>query len=75
MHGGVEVHRNAFLNSELDDGEWTASRPLRFTPEERAPGTTLITRLGGLKSHSGHSGDEENNRGACRELNLLSSSH
>jgi hypothetical protein len=27
------------LTSELDGGEWLASRPERFTPRERAPGT------------------------------------
>jgi hypothetical protein len=27
------------LTSALDGGEWSASRPGRFTPRERAPGT------------------------------------
>jgi len=27
------------LTSALDYGEWSASRPGRFTPRERAPGT------------------------------------
>jgi hypothetical protein len=30
------------LTSELDGGEWSASRPVRFTPRERAPGTHWI---------------------------------
>jgi hypothetical protein len=30
------------LTSELDGGEWSASRPDRFTPRERAPGTHWI---------------------------------
>jgi hypothetical protein len=30
------------LTSTLDGGEWTASRPGRFTPRERAPGTHWI---------------------------------
>jgi hypothetical protein len=30
------------LNSALDGGEWSASRPGRFTPRERAPGTHWI---------------------------------
>jgi hypothetical protein len=30
------------LTSALDGGEWSASRPGRFTPRERAPGTHLI---------------------------------
>jgi hypothetical protein len=30
------------LASALDGGEWSASRPGRFTPRERAPGTHWI---------------------------------
>jgi hypothetical protein len=30
------------LKSALDGGEWSASRPGRFTPRERAPGTHWI---------------------------------
>jgi hypothetical protein len=30
------------LNSALDGDEWSASRPGRFTPKERAPGTHWI---------------------------------
>jgi hypothetical protein len=30
------------LTSALDGGEWSASRPGRFTPGERAPGTHWI---------------------------------
>jgi hypothetical protein len=30
------------LTSELDWGEWSASRPSRFTPRERAPCTHWI---------------------------------
>jgi hypothetical protein len=30
------------LTSALDGGEWSASRPGRFTPRERAPGTRWI---------------------------------
>jgi hypothetical protein len=36
---GVEVYLHAYLNSALDGGEWSASRPGRFTPRERVPGT------------------------------------
>jgi len=39
---GVEVYLHAFLTSALDLGEWSASRPGRFTPRERAPGTHWI---------------------------------
>jgi hypothetical protein len=30
------------MTSSLDGGEWSASRPGRFTPRERAPGTHWI---------------------------------
>jgi len=30
------------LTSELDGGEWSASRPGHFTPTERVPGTHWI---------------------------------
>jgi hypothetical protein len=36
---GVEVLLHAFLTEALDGGEWSASRPGRFNPRERAPGT------------------------------------
>jgi hypothetical protein len=39
---GVEVQIHIFLVSVLVGGEWWASRPGRFTPGERAPGTQLI---------------------------------
>jgi hypothetical protein len=31
-----------FLTSALDGGEWSASRPSRFTPRGNAPGTHWI---------------------------------
>jgi hypothetical protein len=39
---GMEVELHAFFTSALDGGEWSASRPGRFTPTERAPGTHLL---------------------------------
>jgi hypothetical protein len=33
-----------FLTSGLDGGEWLDSRPCRFSPEERGPGTRWIGR-------------------------------
>jgi hypothetical protein len=39
---GVEVQLQAFFNLALDGGELSASRPGRFTPRERAPGTHWI---------------------------------
>jgi hypothetical protein len=41
-YGGVHVWIHVFLISALVGGEWSASRPGRFTPEERAPGTQWI---------------------------------
>jgi hypothetical protein len=47
-HHNMEVHWGNggtapyILNSALDGGEWSDSRPGRFTPRERAPGTQLI---------------------------------
>jgi hypothetical protein len=39
---GVEVEAQAFLTSALDGGEWSTSRPGRFTPEEGAPVTNWV---------------------------------
>jgi hypothetical protein len=36
-YGGVNVQINVFLTSALAGGEWSASRPGRFTPGESAP--------------------------------------
>jgi hypothetical protein len=36
-YGGVGVYIHIFLTSALAGGEWSASRPGRFTPGERAP--------------------------------------
>jgi hypothetical protein len=38
-YGGVDVQIHIFLTSALVGDEWSASRPCRFTPEERACGT------------------------------------
>jgi hypothetical protein len=35
-----------FFTSALVGDEWSASRPSRFIPEERAPGTDLISWVG-----------------------------
>jgi hypothetical protein len=44
-YGGLEVPLPAFLNSALYGGEWSASRPGRFTPPPREiiPSTHLIS--------------------------------
>jgi hypothetical protein len=45
-HGGVlgewRCSSTHSLTMALDGGEWSASRPARFTPRERAPGTHWI---------------------------------
>jgi hypothetical protein len=38
----VEVQRHAFWTSALEGDEWSASRPVRFSSGERAPGTHWI---------------------------------
>jgi hypothetical protein len=42
VYGGVDVYIHIFLTSTLVGGEWSASRPDRFTPGERACGTHCI---------------------------------
>jgi hypothetical protein len=39
VSGGIV---SSFLTSTLDGGEWSASRPYRFTSEERSRGTRWI---------------------------------
>jgi hypothetical protein len=41
-YGGVDVYTHVFLTSALVGGEWSASRPGRFTPGERALGIHWI---------------------------------
>jgi hypothetical protein len=41
-YGRVDVWIHIFLTSALVGGEWSASRPGRFTPGERALGTHWI---------------------------------
>jgi hypothetical protein len=41
-YGGVDVWIHIFLTSALAGGEWSVSRPGRFTPGERAPGTHWV---------------------------------
>jgi hypothetical protein len=41
-YGGVDVYIHIFLTSALVGGEWSALRPGRFTPGERALGTHCI---------------------------------
>jgi hypothetical protein len=46
MYGGSGDIAPTFLNSELDGGNWSASRPRRFNSGERAPRYALAKRLG-----------------------------
>jgi hypothetical protein len=39
---GVDVQTHVSLTSVLVGGEWSASRPGRFTPKETAPGVHWI---------------------------------
>jgi hypothetical protein len=41
-YGAVDVYIHIFLTSALVGGEWSASRPGRFTSGERVPGTHWI---------------------------------
>jgi len=45
-----EVQLQALLTSALDGGEWSTSRPSRFTHRERAPGTHWTAETGTNKS-------------------------
>jgi hypothetical protein len=44
---GVEIQLHAFIISDLDGGEWSASRPDRFTPSETAPPPSGSRWIGG----------------------------
>jgi hypothetical protein len=53
---GVEVQLHTLLTSALDEGEWSALRPCRFTREE-SPQYPLHRRLAGPQSQSGRGGE------------------
>jgi hypothetical protein len=57
--GGVDVEIHIFLTSALVGGEWSASRPGRFTRGERAPGTHWIGGWVDPQSRSGRRGEEK----------------
>jgi hypothetical protein len=60
--GGWRYTSTHSLTSTLDGGEWSASRPGRFTPKESAPRHPLYRRLGGPQSRSGRGGEEKNSQ-------------
>jgi hypothetical protein len=37
VYGGVDVYIHIFLTSALVGGEWSVTRPGRFTPEKEPP--------------------------------------
>jgi hypothetical protein len=39
---GIEIYLHVFLTSALDEGEWSASRPVHYILRERASGTHWI---------------------------------
>jgi hypothetical protein len=39
MYGSTHSLKSALDGGDLDEGEWSASRPGRFIPRERAPDT------------------------------------
>jgi hypothetical protein len=53
---GMEVWLHVFLTSALDGGEWSVSRPCRFTPRETGPRYPLDRKQDGPQSRSGRSG-------------------
>jgi hypothetical protein len=52
-YGGVEIQMHVFLTLKLVGGEWSASRPCRFNPGEKPPGTQWTGGLVGLRAHMG----------------------
>jgi hypothetical protein len=55
-YGGVDVLIHIFLTSALVGGEWSASRPCRFTPG-KSPRYPFYRRLGGPQSRSRRYGE------------------
>jgi hypothetical protein len=53
--GGVDVSIHVLVTSALGGGEWSTSRPGRFTP-----GTHCIEGLGGPQNRSGRRGKGKN---------------
>jgi hypothetical protein len=55
-YGGLDVKIHIFLTLAAAGDEWSASRPDRFTPGERAPSARWIgcwvDTIGGLVVHS-----------------------
>jgi hypothetical protein len=57
---GEWIHRTTFfLTSALVGGEWSVSRPGRFTPGEGAPGTYWIGGWVGPRAGLGRRGEQK----------------
>jgi hypothetical protein len=63
------------MTSALDGGEWSASRPGRFTLKERAPGTHWIGGWVGPQLHVCGNSFSENEVGFTKQLNDPIESH
>jgi hypothetical protein len=50
IYEGVDIQIHIFLTSALVGDEWSVTRPSRFTPGERAPGTHWIRCWVGLRA-------------------------
>jgi hypothetical protein len=50
------------LTSALDEGEWSASRPGRFTPQGKSVWYPLDRKLGGPQNRSRRGGEEKNSQ-------------
>jgi hypothetical protein len=60
-YGGVDVQIHVFLTSAIVEGEWSASRPCRFTPGEKASTRySFGRRVGGPQRRSGRRWDKKN---------------
>jgi hypothetical protein len=59
MYWGVEICLHAFLTPALDGGEWSASRPFRFSPGKESS-VPIGRRPCGPQSRSGRGGEEKN---------------
>jgi hypothetical protein len=55
----VDLERHVFLTSALDGGEWSASRPGRFTRGEKSTPYSLDRRPDGPQSQSWRGGEEK----------------
>jgi hypothetical protein len=60
-YGGVDIQLYALLNSTLDAGEWSASRPAALLPGKEPIGTHWIWGWVGPSAGCGRGGEENKN--------------